>query len=65
MPVEATSPWLTLEQLCERLQVPVSTARAWRVQRNGPPAVKVGRFLRYRLEDVKRWEASLTDRRNA
>jgi len=51
--------WLTLEQLCDRLQVPESTVRWWRNTRTGPPAVRVGRWLRYRLTDVEKWEASL------
>lgn len=65
MPVDTAAPWLTLEQLCDRLQVPVTTVRWWRTQRTGPPAVKIGRFLRYRLADVERWEESLTDRERA
>jgi len=54
-----TAPWLTIEQLCERLQIPITTARWWRTQRIGPPGVKIGRFIRYRVADVERWEASL------
>jgi len=55
------TPWLTIEQLCERFQIPITTARWWRAQRTGPPAVKVGRFIRYRIADVEEWEASLSD----
>ncbi len=60
---ESLGPWLTMEQLCDRLQIPVTTARWWRTRKSGPPAVKVGRFLRYRLSDVEQWEASLCDSR--
>jgi excisionase family DNA binding protein len=52
-------PLLTPEELSERLRVPVATLYAWRYRGDGPRAVKVGRHLRYRAEDVERWLASL------
>lgn len=62
---QVTSPWLTMEQLCDRLQIPITTARYWRIRNYGPPAVRVGRCLRYRLSDVQEWESSLNDPREA
>ena len=37
------------------LQVPLSTLRIWRHRREGPPAVKVGRLLRYSRRDLETW----------
>jgi excisionase family DNA binding protein len=48
--------WLTTDELAERLKVPTATIHQWRLKRYGPPAVKMGRFLRFRLSDVERWE---------
>ena len=53
------SPYLTVDDLAERYQVPVQTVRHWRIRGTGPKAVKIGRYLRYRLEDVIAWERQL------
>jgi predicted DNA-binding transcriptional regulator AlpA len=52
----ADSPFLTLDELAERYQVPVATVRYWRNRGTGPKAVKIGRYLRFRIEDVLTWE---------
>lgn len=41
------------------LGVPVTTLYQWKCQRHGPPVRRVGRFLRYRSDDVKSWVACL------
>jgi excisionase family DNA binding protein len=46
---------LDVAQLAEYLGVPVSTIHYWRSQSQGPPALKVGRRLRFRVIDVVRW----------
>jgi excisionase family DNA binding protein len=46
---------LTVEDLSVTLKVPVTTVYAWRHKGHGPPAIKVGRYLRYRRRDVDRW----------
>ena len=38
------------------------TLQAWRSRGGGPPFVKIGRLVRYRGCDVKRWIASRTVR---
>lgn len=53
---------LTTEEVAELLQVPVATIYGWRVRREGPPAIRVGRHLRFRREAVERW---LLDRESA
>jgi excisionase family DNA binding protein len=46
---------LTVEQLSDLLQVPVGTIYQWRHRSYGPPGLRVGRYVRYRAEDVDRW----------
>ncbi|GAA2748751.1 helix-turn-helix domain-containing protein [Amnibacterium kyonggiense] len=41
----------------ERLGVAPATLRDWRVDRKGPPAVKYGRLVKYRVEDLDHWIA--------
>jgi predicted DNA-binding transcriptional regulator AlpA len=40
------------------LGVPVGTLANWRSARTGPPFVKVGRHVRYRIGDVDEWVAA-------
>ena len=41
--------------LSQMLGVPEATIYGWRHKGYGPPAIKVGRHLRWRVEDVERW----------
>jgi excisionase family DNA binding protein len=50
---------LTIEQVAEQLQVPVDTLYYWRSKKAGPAALKVGKYLRWRQEDVDAWLATL------
>lgn len=50
-------PLWTVEQLAEFLGVPVRTIYAWRYKRKGPPALRVGKHVRFRPADVERWLA--------
>jgi DNA-binding transcriptional MerR regulator len=45
----------SVQDVSNFLQVPVQTLYCWRVQGGGPPARRVGKYLRYRPEDVIRW----------
>ena len=50
---------LTAEQLAERWQVP--TSQVYRLTRDGAiPAVKLGRYYRYRLDAIEQFEMSFT-----
>jgi DNA-binding transcriptional MerR regulator len=53
------APYLTIDDLAERYQVPVATVRYWRHRGEGPKAVKIGRFVRYKFNDVLAWERQL------
>jgi len=44
-----------VQELAELLQVPVKTVYTWRYKSIGPPAVPLGRYLRFRAEDVAAW----------
>lgn len=56
-----TSELLTTTQVAELLQVPVSTIYDWRASRRScPPAIRVGRHLRWRRTDVDEWLAART-----
>lgn len=46
---------LTAEEVAEYLRVPVATLYAWRHKHVGPPALRVGRHLRYRIADIHTW----------
>jgi excisionase family DNA binding protein len=54
--VSAPGRLLTAGELAERWQVPKS--HVYRLTREGlVPAVRLGRYYRYRLEAIERWEA--------
>lgn len=51
----------TVQDVSEYLGVPVQTLYNWRSQGYGPAGKRVGRCVRYRSEDVRRWFESLSD----
>jgi excisionase family DNA binding protein len=51
---------LTAEQLAERYQIPIS--QVYRLTRGGAiPAVRLGRYYRYRLDHLEQFEDSFTN----
>lgn len=56
---------LSPEDLAEYLGVPLATVYRWRARRTGPPGMKVGRHVRYRLAEVEGWLDSQADPRPA
>jgi len=46
---------VTIDEVADYLDIPVQTLYRWRVDAKGPPAVKLGRHLRYRWSDVDAW----------
>jgi predicted DNA-binding transcriptional regulator AlpA len=54
-------PLLTVQELADLLQVPVKTIYTWRYKRIGPPAVPMGKYLRFRPEDIAVWLDSRAD----
>lgn len=50
----------SVQDVSRYLGVPVNTLYAWRSECRGPVARRVGRYLRYRPEDVRAWVAGLS-----
>ena len=46
---------LSPDELALYLGVPRATVYRWRSRREGPCGIRVGRHVRYRLEEVERW----------
>lgn len=57
----ARTEWLTVEDLAAELRVPKSTVYKWRSVKYGPRAARVGKYLRYRRDDVDAWLATCLD----
>lgn len=49
------APLWTTGDVSRYLGVPVQTLYSWRVKGYGPPCKRVGRYLRFRPEDVTTW----------
>lgn len=48
--------WLTTEEVATRLKVPKKTLSTWACAKRGPRYAHVGRFRRYKLDDLVAWE---------
>jgi len=48
---------LTVKDLAERLGVATVTVRRWIYAGEAPPHIRIGRTIRFRLEDIEAWEA--------
>ncbi|HYR61312.1 MAG TPA: helix-turn-helix domain-containing protein [Actinomycetota bacterium] len=46
---------LSVEELANLLQVPVSTVYYWRLRGEGPKPIRIGKYLRFDSADVARW----------
>ena len=46
---------LSVQELANLLQIPPKTVYSWRYEGKGPPAVPIGKYLRFRVEDVLAW----------
>lgn len=51
------------KELAAYLGVPVQTLYKWRVRGQGPRAIRLGRGLHWRVEEVTRWLDDLTEDR--
>jgi excisionase family DNA binding protein len=47
--------FLTQNEVAELLRLPVRTVEDWRLTRNGPPWLKLGRHVRYERDDLLEW----------
>ena len=55
MAMESFHGLLTVDELAAYLKVPVGTIYAWRHRSVGPEGIRVGRYIRFRAEDVETW----------
>lgn len=62
---QVITPHLTPQNLSERLGVPLKTVYIWRERGKGPRGFRVGKYVRYRLEDVEAWEQEQLDKDSA
>lgn len=51
-----------IEEVADYLAVPVNTLRYWRCRGEGPKCSRLGKHLRYRVEDVRAWVESQTSK---
>ena len=47
--------WLNRTDLARELTLSVDTLQRWETRRMGPPCVRVGRKVLYRMEAVREW----------
>lgn len=48
-------PLLSIDELADYLDIPVSTIRDWRTDGKGPRAIRLGGRLRFAVSDVQAW----------
>lgn len=51
----------SIQEVSEYLGVPVGTIYQWRVRSEGPPAMRLGKHLRFDPESVARWAHELEE----
>jgi excisionase family DNA binding protein len=56
------SPWLSVEDLAARLNLSPATVRKLRADRKAPLGIRMGKRVRFHIDDVIAWER---DRRQA
>lgn len=47
--------WINRSELAEELGLSIDTLQRWETRRFGPPCVRVGRKVLYRMEAVRDW----------
>jgi excisionase family DNA binding protein len=62
---EPIEPLLTLDDVVAYLGIPKNTLYRWRVDGEGPRAMKIGKHLRYRRTELEAWLEANTDERPA
>lgn len=56
-PASGLDPLLNLDELAEYLGVPVRTIYDWRTEGEGPCGVRVGKYVKFYVSDVREWLA--------
>ena len=58
MTLDPTKSFITAPKLAEMLSISTRTLSRWHRSRQGPPRVKCGNFIGYRLDAIEKWLAS-------
>lgn len=45
----------TVDEVAQYLKVPIATLYRWRALGTGPPSIRIGKHIRYRMGDVRDW----------
>jgi excisionase family DNA binding protein len=56
---------LTLQEVADELRVPLGTLYQWRTRGEGPPGVRVGRYVRIHRASLDAWLEAQADPRPA
>lgn len=56
-----SEPLLAVDDLAARYQVSPATVHQWLYKGTAPRSLKIGRYRRFRLEDVLTWEDAQAD----
>jgi excisionase family DNA binding protein len=59
-----SSTLMSTRDLASYLGVPIATLYRWRVRGEGPRAIRLGRALHWRREEVERWLDERTEDRD-
>lgn len=54
-PESGLTPLVSVEALAEYLGVPITTIYDWRTHGKGPCGIRVGKHVRFAIEDVMAW----------
>lgn len=57
-------PLWTLQELADYLGVHHQTVRRWNLTGGGPPSMRLGKYFRYRPDDVNEWLEAHRQERN-
>lgn len=53
--------WLTPQEICQQLQIPLQTFYQWRARGVGPHAYRIGKHLRVSQSDYETWLSLQSD----
>ncbi len=59
----AAGEYLSLEDIAQTLKVSIHTVRAWRKRNILPPAIKIGKLVRYNKSAMDSWFRAHTEKR--
>jgi excisionase family DNA binding protein len=52
----------SIEEVADMLGIPTSTLYSWRTKGYGPRGMRIGKYVRFRVEDVEAWVDHLAEK---